>query len=173
MNHKKLMLGAFVLPLAFASCSFAETLTSEKVSSSANIPFAETVDIGNSLTMVGGLVSGSFGDDSLIATGSITGLQEGLYTTLIADTDDIPEGHTSKEFGVGNFHGMNNADNVISVKVEPVSPRSIVQSGEHGLNYVSFAASGPVQSYNVKLNGPQKVVADTYTVKTIAYTFSE
>lgn len=166
---KKILLGSLIL--LSASSSFAETITSEKSSASADVAFAETVEIGNTLTMAGSLVSGTYGDGTLIANGNITGLHDGIYTTIIADTDDIPDTKPSSDFGIGNFHGKNDPTHVISVKVMPTEPKEIIQSGEHGFNYVSFAANGNTQAYTVNLLGSQSVKADTYTVKTIAYTF--
>ena len=177
---KKSMLAALVLTGFGVNIAHANSVTVDGagVSATADVVIGATTNISNTLTPVSGLPAGDFKDGTKVADGTIHSLDSQAH---LFDVRFGPEGtnliHTKTFVPAATFTGKNNSTHKITLRLAALKGAAYdanLDNDNYGLTLSRSGSHNAAKTvgYQIYTQGDQPVEADTYTISTVAYTYS-
>lgn len=174
MNMRKSVLAVIIAGTGFAGMAHAGSLVGVGATAQADVVFVESSSITNTLTPVSGLNAGEIRNMTVIANGVVDSMDgtAQMYATTFngGDMSSTTADGTARTI----LSGKNDPSHKLDLYLNDTTP------GTSGFKEVidgkTYAVSGEPAvtqaTYSVRANGAQNIAADTYTLSTISYVYT-
>ncbi|MFP1755416.1 hypothetical protein [Lonsdalea quercina] len=168
---KKTMLATVIL--AGAGMGVAQAgVNGSGINATADLVFSNATNVSNAITAPTGLTARKSADNNVIATGlirSIDGLAH-AYAVRFSPDIDTSTGGTSMPSAV--VSGKNYSANKVTLVLNGVASDSSAMPKDGYLIVGLGSTANETVKYSIVMPAGQTVAADTYTVGTVAYTYT-
>ncbi|MFP1727473.1 hypothetical protein [Lonsdalea quercina] len=168
---KKTMLAAVIL--AGAGMGVAQAgVSGSGISATADLVFSNVTNISNTITASSNLTAGKHSADDTIATGSIRSLDGLAHVYAVKFSPDIDITTGSMSLPKALVKGKNDSTNTVTLALDGVTNVSGAVPKDGYLLIGQNSAANDTVKYSIVMLAGQTVAADTYTVSTVAYTYT-
>lgn len=173
---KKTMLSAVILAGMGVNMAHAGSVHVEGngAPASADVVFGQPENISHTLTPVSGLAAGDVKSGVKVANGVIHSLDGSAHLYDLrwgAGATDITFG--DKDYPTASFLGKNDSTHKLVVRMGTADySEQYADNNNHGIVISRDGAPARTVNYRIVTNGAQTVAADTYTISTVAFTYS-
>ncbi|MFP1724370.1 hypothetical protein ACLEEB_02620 [Lonsdalea quercina] len=167
---KKTMLAAVILAGAGLGVAHAG-VSGSGISATADLVFSNVTNITNAITASSNLTAGKHSADDTIAIGSIRSLDGLAHAYAVKFSPDIDTSKGGMSIPSAVVKGKNDSSNQVTLALTGVIGESAVPKDGYLIVGQSSAANETVK-YSIVMPAGQTVAADTYTVGTVAYTYT-
>lgn len=171
---KKTMLAAVIL--ASAGMNVAQAgVNGSGITATTDIVFSSSSNISNTLTPSSNLASGKHSGDYVVARGMVHSLDGIPHVYAIKFSPEISPSTPSSGLPTAIVRGKNDSNNQLFVTLSNSSKESSTYPKDGYLIISAYGSNDkPIKTstYSVVASGSQDIAADTYTISTVAYTYT-